>query len=68
MTLQYEDPTEQVQQLRETLELHRALACLWLIQLASGAIAVVAAQHEHTHANGYTAAGGPTIERGGQLI
>ena len=39
--------------MREKLELQEALSCSWLASKAAEAIAVVAAQHEHTHANGH---------------
>ena len=45
----FEEPTDQVQLMREALEVQRMLACPWLLQLATEAVAVLAAHHQHTH-------------------
>ncbi|KAK9803003.1 hypothetical protein WJX73_009126 [Symbiochloris irregularis] len=58
----FEDPTDQLQRLRQCVELKRALALPWLVALSSGAIASVAAQHSHTHSGTGTVNGHPANE------
>lgn len=59
---QFEDPTDELQQLRQSVEAKRALALPWLVNLSSGAIASVAAQHSHTHSSTGTVSGHPANE------
>ena len=60
--VQFEDPTDDLQKLRQSVELKRARALPWLVNLSCGAIASVAAQHSHTHSSTGTVSGHPANE------